>query len=163
MPMIMGCLAILEIHATAETVELGPPHAPKEESLKVFSEIESELKKTLLHMKHTYLKHEPEYFAPVQALSDFDLTAFSSSDLAEVRVGISAYGLHLFGKQRLPAMPESGPAYVHFRAFVGGDGHNEPGVATLHSIHTEDLEEPDGGHRYRAIFTKEDPLEWFDT
>ncbi|KAI8958765.1 hypothetical protein F5Y11DRAFT_351159 [Daldinia sp. FL1419] len=149
--------------ATAETVELGPPHAPKEESLKVFSEIESELKKTLLHMKHTYHKHEPEYFAPVQALSDSALTSFSSSDLEEVRVGISAYGLHLFGKQRLPAMPDSGPAYIHFRAFVGGDGHQEPGVATLHSIHTEDLEEPDGGHRYRAIFTKDDPLEWFDT
>ncbi|KAI1386926.1 uncharacterized protein F4822DRAFT_411582 [Hypoxylon trugodes] len=149
--------------ATAETVELGPPHAPKEESLKVFSEIEHELKKTLLHMKHTYLKHEPEYFAAVQSLSDAELTSFSSSDLEEVRVGISAYGLHLFGKVRLPAMPDSGPAYIHFRAFVGGDGHNEPGVATLHSIHTEDVEEPDGGRKYRAIFTKEDPLEWFDT
>ncbi|KAI1482484.1 hypothetical protein K445DRAFT_146544 [Daldinia sp. EC12] len=149
--------------ATAETVDLGPPHPPKEESLKVFSEIEHELKKTLLHMKHTYLKHEPEYFAPVQSLSDSELTSFSSSDLESVRVGTSAYGLHLFGKLRLPAMPDSGPAYVHFRAFVGGDGHNEPGVATLHSIHTEDREEPDGGHTYRAIFTKDDSLEWFDT
>lgn len=80
-----------------------------------------------------------------------------------MRVGISAYGLHLFGKLRIPAMPDSGPAYIHFRAFVGGDGHNEPGVASLHSIHTEDKEEPDGGRAYRAIFTKEDPLEWFDT
>ncbi|KAI1807336.1 hypothetical protein F4811DRAFT_506572 [Daldinia bambusicola] len=149
--------------ATAETVELGPPHPPKEESLKVFSEIEHELKKTLLHMKHTYLKHEPEYFAPVQSLSDTDLTSFSPSDLSAVRVGTSAYGLHLFGKLRLPAMPDSGPAYIHFRAFVGGDGHNEPGVATLHGIHTEDREEPDGGHAYRAVFTKDDPLEWFDT
>ncbi|KAI1467464.1 uncharacterized protein F4812DRAFT_459570 [Daldinia caldariorum] len=153
--------------ATAETVELGPPHPPKEESLKVFSEIEHELKKTLLHMKHTYQKHEPEYFAPVQPLSDAALTAFSSADLTSVRVGASAYGLHLFGKLRLPAMPDSGPAYVHFRAFVGGngDGHHAPGVATLHSIHTEDREEPDGGggHTYRAVFTKDDPLEWFDT
>ncbi|KAI0828380.1 hypothetical protein F5Y06DRAFT_224083 [Hypoxylon sp. FL0890] len=149
--------------ATADTVELGPPHAPKEESLKVFSEIEHELKKTLLHMKHTYLKHEPEYFAPVQSLSDAELTSFTSSDLEQVRVGASAYGLHLFGKQRIPAMPDSGPAYIHFRAFVGGDGHQEPGVAKLHSIHTEDKEEPDGGRKYRAIFTKDDPLEWFDT
>ncbi|KAL7628241.1 hypothetical protein AAE478_002440 [Parahypoxylon ruwenzoriense] len=149
--------------ATAETVELGPPHAPKEESLKVFSEIEHELKKTLLHMKHTYLKHEPEYFAPVQSLSDHDLTSFSSADLRLVRVGVSAYGLHLFGKLRLPAMPDSGPAYLHFRAFVGGDGHDRPGVATFHCIHTEDREEPDGGRTYRAVFTEDDPLEWFDT
>ncbi|KAI2622956.1 hypothetical protein GGS26DRAFT_233366 [Hypomontagnella submonticulosa] len=149
--------------ATSETVELGPLHPPKEESLKAFSEIESELKKTLLHMKHTYLKHEPEYFAAVQSLSDNELTSFSSSDLEGVRVGLSAYGLHLFGKLRLPAMPDSGPAYIHFRAFIGGDGHQEPGVATLHCIHTEDIEEPDGGHKYRAIFTKDDELEWFDT
>lgn len=149
--------------ASAETVDLNEPHAPKEESLKVFGEVESELKKTLLHMKHTYLKHEPEYFAAVQSLSDADLTSFSSSDLEAVRVGVSAYGLHLFGKLRIPAMPESGPAYIHFRAFIGGDGHQEPGKAKLHSIHTEDKEEPDGGRTYRAIFTKEDPLEWFDT
>ncbi|KAI0171992.1 hypothetical protein GGR52DRAFT_548555 [Hypoxylon sp. FL1284] len=108
-------------------------------------------------------EHEPEYFAAVQSLSDDDLTAFTSSDLAGVRVGVSAYGLHLFGKVRIPAMPESGPAFLHFRAFVGGDGHDQPGVASLHSIHTEDVEEPDGGHRYRAVFTRDDPLEWFDT
>ncbi|KAI4870482.1 hypothetical protein F4820DRAFT_403920 [Hypoxylon rubiginosum] len=149
--------------ASAETVDLNEYHPPKEESLKAFSEIETELKKTLLHMKHTYRKHEPEYFAAVQSLSDADLTSFSSSDLEGVRVGLSAYGLHLFGKVRIPAMPDSGPAYVHFRAFIGGDGHDEPGVATLHSIHTEDKEEPDGGRTYRAIFTKDDPLEWFDT
>ncbi|KAI1209479.1 uncharacterized protein F4807DRAFT_426835 [Annulohypoxylon truncatum] len=149
--------------ATADTVELGPPHAPKEESLKAFSEVEHELKKQLLHMKHTYLKHEPEYFAAVQHLSDADLTSFTSADLEAVRVGMSAYGLHLFGKVRIPAVPDSGPAYIHVRLFVGGDGHDEPGVAKLHSIHTEDVEEPDGGHKYRAIFTKDDPLEWFDT
>ncbi|KAH9998072.1 hypothetical protein F4779DRAFT_167957 [Xylariaceae sp. FL0662B] len=151
--------------ASADTVDLGPPHAPKEESLKVFNEIESELKKTLLHQKHTYLKHEPEYFAAVQHLSDADLTAFTSADLESVRVGTSAYGIHLFGKVRIPAMPETGPAYVHFRAFVGGGGDEdgEPAKASLHSIHTEEREEADGDRKYRAIFTKDDPLEWFDT
>ncbi|KAI0484743.1 hypothetical protein GGR56DRAFT_615220 [Xylariaceae sp. FL0804] len=145
--------------ATAETVDLSPPHAPKEESLKAFGQFEAELKKNLLHLKHTYLKHEPEYFAAVQDLSDADLTAFSASDLNVVRTAMSAYGLHLFGKVRIPAMPDSGPAYVHFRAFVAG-GDDPP---KLHSIHTEEREEPDGGKTFRAIFTKDDPLEWFDT
>jgi hypothetical protein len=38
--------------ATAETVELGVPHAPKEESIKIFNDIEVDLKKTLQHLRH---------------------------------------------------------------------------------------------------------------
>ncbi|KAF2967172.1 hypothetical protein GQX73_g6359 [Xylaria multiplex] len=143
--------------ATADTVDLGPPHAPKEESLRAFAEVEADLKRELLHLKHTYLKHEPEYFAAVQHLSDSDLTSFSSTDLESVRVAQSAYGIHLLGKIRLPEMPDDGPAYLHVRVFVS----DEP--AKLHSIHTEEREEPDGRKRYRAVFTKDDPLEWFDT
>ncbi|KAH9887791.1 hypothetical protein F4778DRAFT_419469 [Xylariomycetidae sp. FL2044] len=155
--------------ATADTVTLGEPHPPRDESLKVFAEIEKDLKKQLLHLKHTYHKHEPEYFAPVQHLTDADLTAFTSADLALVRVAGSAYGLHLFGKVRLPAMPDtgSGPAYVHFRVHVpvpGGGGEEEaPAPPKLHCVHTEETEEPDGGKKYRAIFTRDDALEWFDT
>ncbi|KAI1744052.1 hypothetical protein F4680DRAFT_444085 [Xylaria scruposa] len=145
------------VSATVDTVDLGPPHPPKEESLKAFAEVETELKKELLHLKHTYLKHEPEYFAAVQDLSDSDLTAFSNADVESVRVAQSAYGIHLIGKIRIPAMPDSGPAYLHVRVFVS----DEP--AKLHCIHTEEREEPDGGKRYRAIFTKDDALEWFDT
>lgn len=145
--------------ATAETVDLGPAHPPKEESLKAYGQFETDLKKKLLHLKHTYAKHETQYFAAVKDLSDADLTSFSSSDFDEVRVAASAYGIHIFGRVRIPAVPDSGPAYVHFRAFATtGD---EP--ARLHSIHTEEKDEPDGGKRYRAIFTKDDPLEWFDT
>lgn len=55
-------------------------------------------------------------------------------------------------------MPDSGPAYIHFRAFTGGPDDQ----ARLHSIHTEEKELPDGGKTFRAIFTKNDPLEWFD-
>ncbi|KAI0525786.1 hypothetical protein F5B22DRAFT_657066 [Xylaria bambusicola] len=143
--------------ATADTVDLGPPHPPKEESLKAFTEVEPDLKKELLHLKHTYLRHEPEYFAAVQHLADSDLTSFNSADLELVRVAQSAYGIHLFGKIRIPAMPDSGPAYLHVRIFVS----DEP--AKLHCIHTEEQEEPDGTKRYRAIFTKADDLEWFDT
>ncbi|KAI1821922.1 hypothetical protein F4861DRAFT_425570 [Xylaria intraflava] len=143
--------------ATADTIDLGPLHAPKEESIKAFSEIEADLKKELLHLKHTYLKHEPEYFAPVEHLSDSDLTSFTTTDLESVRVAQSAYGIHVLGKVRLPAMPDDGPAYIHVRIFVSEAGPK------LHSIHTEQRDEPDGGKRYRAIFTRDDALEWFDT
>ncbi len=74
-----------------------------------------------------------------------------------MRVAQSAYGIHLLGKVRLPAMPDDGPAYLHVRVFVS----DEP--AKLHSIHTEEREGPDGEKRYRAIFAKDDALEWFDT
>ncbi|KAK4182256.1 hypothetical protein QBC35DRAFT_421025 [Podospora australis] len=145
--------------ATAETVELGPPHEPKEESIRVFGQIEHELKKTLVHLRHEHNKHEPEYFAATEHLSDSELAAFTADDFQQVRVAVSAYGIHLFGKVRIGALPDEGPAYIHFRAFTGGPDDQ----ATLHSIHTEDREELDGGHSFRAIFTKNDPLEWFDT
>lgn len=72
---------------------------------------------------------------------------------------MSAYGIHLFGKVRIPALPESGPAFIHVRIFIGGE---EEG-AKLHSIHTEEKDEEGGGKTYRAIFTNSDELEWFDT
>ncbi|VBB72756.1 Putative protein of unknown function [Podospora comata] len=145
--------------ATAETVELGATHEPKEESLRVFEQIERELKKTLVHIRHEHDKHEPEYFAATEHLSDAELAGFTLDDFQQVRVAVSAYGIHIFGKVRIPALPDDGPAYIHFRAFTGGPDDE----AKLHSIHTEDKEEPDGGHTFRAIFTKNDPLEWFDT
>ncbi|KAL1883858.1 hypothetical protein VTK73DRAFT_7646 [Phialemonium thermophilum] len=148
--------------ATAETVDLGPPHEPKEESIKAFKEVEHELKKQLVHLRHQYNKHEPEYFAAVSDLSDSDLTSFTDADFDLVRVATSAYGLHLLGRVRLPAIrgADSGaPAYIHFRIF--SPGPDEP--ASLHSIHTEEKEQPGHGFTYRAIFTKNDPLEWFST
>lgn len=76
-------------------------------------------------------------------------------------MGASAYGIHVFGKVRLPAMPESGPAFVHVRMYSPGSGD----VARLHCIHTEEKEDKEGGGKFsfRAVFTKDDPLEWFDT
>jgi len=38
--------------ATAETVELGAPHAPKEESLKAFDAVHIDIKKALQHLRH---------------------------------------------------------------------------------------------------------------
>lgn len=86
------------------------------------------------------------------------MVAFGPGDFVAVRVAVSAYGIHLFGKVHVPALPDSGPAYIHFRVFVPG---GEP--PKLHSIHTEEKEQPDGDRTYRAIFTKDDVLEWFDT
>lgn len=102
-------------------------------------------------------EHEKEYFAAVDNLSDGDLVAFGVDDFREVRVAVSAYGIILFGKVRIPAMPEDGPAYIHFRAFTAGPDDK----AKLHSIHTEE-KQINGDRHFRAIFTAADPLEWFD-
>lgn len=145
--------------ATAETVDLGPPHSPKEESINVFDEIEHELKKHLVHLRHQHDKHEPEYFQAVSHLSDAELASFSADDFREVRVAATAYGIILFGRIRLPAMPDDGPCYVHFRAFTTGPDDQ----AKFHSIHTEEKEDVGGGRSFHAIFTAAHPLEWFDT
>ncbi|KAK0666218.1 hypothetical protein QBC41DRAFT_326172 [Cercophora samala] len=116
--------------ATAETVQLGPPHEPKEESLKVFEQIAHELKKTLVHIRHEHNKHEPEYFAATEHLSDAELAGFTLDDFQLVRVAVSAYGIHIFGKVRIPSLPDDGPAYIHFRAFTGGPDDE----AKLHCI-----------------------------
>jgi len=89
-------------------------------------------------------------------LSDSELASFSADDLREVRVAVTAYGIILFGRIRLPPVPD---AYIHFRAFTTGPDSE----ASFHSIHTEDKEDSGGGHTFRAIFTDTDPLEWFDT
>ena len=110
-------------------------------------------------------EHEPEYFRAVKDLSDSDLTSFSSSDLETVRVGETAYGIHLFGAVKIPALDD---AYIHIRIFVaaeeGTDGSTlDERKAKLHSIHTEEVVKDDGDHVYRAVFGKGDALEWFDT
>jgi len=148
--------------ATAESVDLGPPHEPTEESIKAFYSIQVELKRKLQHLRHDMSKHEPEYFSAVDDLTDEQLTDFSAEDLVLVRVATSAYGLHLFGKVLLPdsegrKFPPQGGAYIHFRAFIGGD------EIKFHSIETEEIEQPDGSKVFKAIYSQSDPLKWFDT
>jgi hypothetical protein len=82
-----------------------------------------------------------------------------------VRVASSAYGLHMFGKVKLPALDN---AYVHVRIFGsardGTDGSSlDEREYSLHSIHTEEVIKDDGDRVYRAILGKDDALEWFDT
>lgn len=101
----------------------------------------------------------------MNSLSDDELTSFSASDLESVRVANSAYGLHLFGKVRIP---KADGAYIHIRIF-GSAKENTDGSSLdereykLHSIHTEEVVKGDGDRVYRAIFGKNDELEWFDT
>lgn len=47
-----------------------------------------------------------------------------------------------------------------FRAFIPDGGDSE--TAKLHCIHFEEIEKPDGDKVFRAIFNKDDELEWFD-
>ena len=108
-------------------------------------------------------EHEPEFFKSVAQLSDDQLATFSEKDLVLVRVGTSAYGLHLFGKVGLPHAPG---AFIHMRAFVGGNNNPaeaEDRTVRLHCIHIEEIETSGGNKTFRAIFDKADPLEWFDT
>jgi hypothetical protein len=113
----------------------------------------------------TLPEHEPEYFRAVQKVSDSDLASFSASDLESVRVASSAYGLHLFGKVKLPALDN---AYIHVRIFGnakdGTDGSSlDEREYSLHSIHTEEVIKDNGDRVYRAVFGKNDALEWFET
>jgi hypothetical protein len=98
-------------------------------------------------------------------VSDSDLTSFTARDLESVRVANSAYGLHLFGKVKLPAVDNG---YIHIRVFgsakEGTDGSSlDEREYSLHSIHTEEVVRDDGDRVYRAVFGRDDELEWFDT
>lgn len=146
--------------ATEATVDSwSPPHAPKAEAIKSFKELEHTIKKELIALRRDHDKHEKEYFAAVAHLSDHDLTAFGIDDFDQVRVGTSAYGYHLFGRVRIPALPKDGPCYIFLRLFDTG----KDAEAEFHSFHTEQaVDEVNGGFKYRAVFTKEDKLEWFN-
>ncbi|KAG9239479.1 hypothetical protein BJ875DRAFT_448192 [Amylocarpus encephaloides] len=141
--------------ATAETVEMGPAHAPKTESIEAFTSLLPHLKRELQHLRHETNKHEMQYFQATADLPNEQLTNFSSDDLKEVRVATSAYGVHLFGKVLLP---DSEGCYFMFRAFIAGEAEG----AKLHCIHMEETERPDGDKDFRAIFGEGDKLEWFD-
>ncbi|KAF9700660.1 hypothetical protein EKO04_001533 [Ascochyta lentis] len=151
--------------ATDETVQLGDAHAPHQASIDAFESILATVKEELVKLRRDHDKHEPEYFHAVNRFSDSDLTSFTSHDLESIRVANSAYGLHLFGKVRLPAIEN---AYIHVRMFGsakdGTDGSSlDEREYSLHSIHTEEVVRPDGDRVYRAIFGRADELEWFDT
>ncbi|KAF3038384.1 hypothetical protein E8E11_001909 [Didymella keratinophila] len=151
--------------ATEETVQLSEGHAPQQASIDAIDSILETLKDELMKLRRDHDRHEPEYFRAVKHVSDTGLTSFTARDLESVRVAISAYGLHLFGKIRLPAVDNG---YIHVRVFGspkdGTDGSSaDERDYSLHSIHTEEFVKEDGDRVYRAIFGRNDALEWFDT
>ncbi|KAF2706488.1 hypothetical protein K504DRAFT_386298 [Pleomassaria siparia CBS 279.74] len=151
--------------ATEEQVELTEAHAPLQNSIDAFNSVLESVKHELVKLRHDHDKHEPEYFAAVKGLSNDELASFDASNLELVRAGTSAYGLIIFGKVKIPAQDNS---YIHVRFFgsakEGTDGSSaDEREYTLHSIHTEEVIKSDGDHKYRAIFGKDDELEWFDT
>ena len=160
----------------------------REESIKAFNEVEVDLKRRLQHLRRETNKHESSYFAAVKHLDDEQLSSFSgtlrvpvvksqcsqfsvpsprprprlpspidtsaASDLKEVRVATSAYGKHLFGKVLLP----DSNSYFMFRSFIPGGAE----TARVHCIHMAEVEEKDGEKTFKAIWSEQDPLEWFD-
>lgn len=135
--------------ATAESCELGPLHAPKEGSIAAFSSLIPDLKKRLVIMRHKHSKHDAHYFDAVSHLSDTELVQFDEKSLESVRVGQTAYGIHIFGKVRLPHVDN---AYIHVRMYVGEDGGDK--TYKLHSIFIN----KDG----KLVLTAEDDLDWFN-
>ncbi|KAJ4381540.1 hypothetical protein N0V86_002900 [Didymella sp. IMI 355093] len=151
--------------ATEETVQLSEEHAPHQASVDAIESILETVKDELVKLRRDHDRHEPEYFRAVKHVSDSDLTSFTAHDLESVRVAISAYGLHLFGKIKLPAVDNG---YIYVRVFGspkdGIDGSSaDEREYSLHSIHTEEVIKEDGDRVYRAIFGRNDKLEWFDT
>jgi hypothetical protein len=165
--------------ATEDQVELTEAHAPLQASIDAFSSVLESVKHELLKIRHehdsmiphlvlpiaqlTLLEHEPEYFAAVKDFSNNELASFDASSLESVRAGTSAYGLHIFGKVKI-----ADGKYIHIRLFgsakEGTDGSStDEREYKLHSIHTEDVVKESGDHVFRAIFGKNDELEWFDT
>ncbi|KAB2110945.1 hypothetical protein AG0111_0g1708 [Alternaria gaisen] len=151
--------------ATEETVDLSPAHAPQPASVDAFKSVMDTVKQELVKLRRDHDKHEPEYFRAVKHLSDADLVSFTAEDLESVRAAVTAYGLHLFGQVKLPALDNG---YIHIRIFGaakdGTDGSSlDEREYSLHSIHTEEVIKEDGDRVYRAIFGKDDALDWFET
>lgn len=127
----------------------------------VISEHEKEYFQAVVSLVHlrSQSQHSQAHRIIQAHLSDDELAGFSADDFDLVRVGASAYGMHIFGRVKIPALPADGPCYVFFRLCDKGKDEE----ATFHSFHTEQSpDEANGGFKYRAIFTKDDPIEWFD-
>jgi hypothetical protein len=97
-------------------------------------------------------------------LSDAELTDFTiEQDLIEVRSGAVSYGAIILGKIRIPAVnDELGLGYVHVRIHDPPNRGEED--VMFHSIRSvEGKRDADGHpHLWRAIQTKDYPLEFFN-
>ncbi|PPR05808.1 hypothetical protein CVT26_010088 [Gymnopilus dilepis] len=150
--------------ATAEQVELTPPHAPTQIAIEAFNKILPTIKAEIIKSRHHWDKHEPRMYERAKGLSDHELTNFTiENDLVEIRSAKTAYGTIILGKLRIPAVKdEEGEGFIHVRI------HDPPNRGTedvrFHSLFTEEIrkdeETPPTG--FRAIQTRDKPLDFFN-
>ena len=101
-------------------------------------------------------------YESVANVSDADLGDFSGQDLVAVRTATTAYGTLIFGKLRLKKAGND--AYLHVRIHDPPDEGQSNKDVMFHSIHTlEGGKTADDGRPtwFKAIMTKDDPIEFF--
>lgn len=151
--------------ATSNTCDLSAPHAPGKSSLVAYAEFEGELKRVLRRHRSRSSVHQLPQFEAASMLSDDQLTSFTQDDFEEVRHARVEYGNILFGKLRIPALAEANSrnCYIHFRAFDPDmKAKIKDARASVHSIHTYHSQYSGSSFDACSIFTKDEPLEWFD-
>ncbi|KAH7888542.1 hypothetical protein F5I97DRAFT_2072292 [Phlebopus sp. FC_14] len=158
----IGNGALTTVTATAEEVNLNAPHAPHDNAITAFKhvmpKIKDEIKKSLELWKDT-----PKMWSRAEGLiENHQLFHFSEKDLVQVRSGVVSYGTIIFGKIRIPAVnDELGEGYIHVRIF--DPPNSGPEDVKFHSLFTYegDRDEDGQAHFFRAIQTKDEPLEFF--
>lgn len=93
-------------------------------SQKVIQTPPPKIKGELIRLRHHHDKHQPEYFASIKSVDDFELSGFDVSSLKEVRAGRVPYGYGIddigyiiFGKVKI-SDPDR---YIFVRWFMGVD------------------------------------------
>ncbi|KAL4074178.1 hypothetical protein J3A83DRAFT_2691012 [Scleroderma citrinum] len=178
--------------ASAEEVNLSPPHAPHERAVEAFNHVLDTIKHEVKKSRYDWNKHEPRMWDRAGGLSDHDLVNFRvEEDLVEIRTGTVSYGTLIFGKIRIPAVnddlgegfihvrcvdyaavsvnPDSLRSYVFYHFFISMNRiHDPPNKGEedvmFHSIFTKEGERDADGHPHlwRAIQTRDEPLEFFN-
>ncbi|GAA6003599.1 hypothetical protein JCM10207_003500 [Rhodosporidiobolus poonsookiae] len=135
------------------------PHAPHTNSLTAFVNLEDEIKRELVKLRHHWDKHEPRMFAPAKDIADEELTSWRlEEDLVEIRSASSPYGSIIFGKLRIPALTDS---YIHVRIHdTPGDGQAN---IKFHSILTDEIRnDEDKVVEWRVFQSRGTALEFFN-
>ncbi|KAJ3480332.1 hypothetical protein NLI96_g8430 [Meripilus lineatus] len=150
--------------ATAEVVQLNPPHAPAENAIDAFNVVLHDIKSAIVKSRHHWDAHEPRMWSRASGISDNDLVKFTiENDLVQVRSGPTSYGTIIFGKIRLPAVnDEEGEGFVHVR--IHDPPNRGDSDVKFHSILTDEGDPDEEGRpsTWRAVQTQEKPLEFFN-
>ena len=120
--------AIARSTASAEQVDLNPPHPPHENAIEAFISVEHTIKTEILKSRHHWEKHEPRMWSRAEGIPDHELVTFTiHKDLVEIRSGVTSYGTIILGKIRLPAVNDAeGEGYIHVRYAV--IAHSSPPI-----------------------------------